>query len=78
MTQTMKHQMLGWRRRTGVAAVGAAAAVAMIFGPVQIGISRLGASEVAGYATVTAADTITSTAVLAEVAAAGRGVSKLL
>ena len=53
MTQTMKHQMLGWRRRAGLAALGAA-------------------SEVAGHATVTAADTIVTSAVLAE------GVSKTL
>ncbi|MFD0518460.1 hypothetical protein [Paractinoplanes durhamensis] len=79
MTQTMKHQMLGWKRRTGLAALGAAVVVAAAFGPQTIATTRLGAaSEVSGYATVTAADTITSYAVLADVAA-GRGrVSKTL
>jgi hypothetical protein len=69
MTQTMNHQMVGWRRRTGVAALGAAFAVAVVFGPGTVGTSRLGASETVGYATVSAADTITSRDVLAEVAA---------
>jgi hypothetical protein len=69
MTQTMNQQTAGWRRRTGVAALGAAFAVAAVFGPGTVGTSRLGASETVGYATVTAADT--STDVLAEVAAAG-------
>jgi hypothetical protein len=79
MTQTMKHQMLGWRRRSGLAALGAVVAVAAILGPETVATTRLGAaSELSGYATVTAADTITSQAVLAEVAAAGRGVSKTL
>ncbi|WP_433300472.1 hypothetical protein ACQP2F_03225 [Actinoplanes sp. CA-030573] len=79
MTQTMKHQMLGWRRRTGLAALGAAVAVAAALGPETLATTRLGAaSEQAGYATVTAADTITSHAVLAEVAAATGGVSKTL
>lgn len=77
MTQTMRHQMLGWRRRTSVAAVGTATAVAMVFGPGTVGLTRLGATEMVGYATVTAADTITSTDVLAEVAAAGPTVFKL-
>lgn len=71
MTQTMKHRF-GWQRRGGVAAVGAALAVAAVFGPGTLAITRLGASEVAGYATVTAADTITSVAVLEEVAAVSR------
>lgn len=71
MTQTMNQQMFGWRRRTGVAAIGAAFAVAAVFGPGTVATSRLGASETVGYATVSAADTITSTDVLAEVAAAG-------
>ena len=75
MTQTMKHQAARWRRRTGVAAVGAAFAVAMVFGPGAEVTARLGASETIGYATVSAADTITSMDLFAEVAAAGRGVS---
>jgi hypothetical protein len=75
MTQTMKHRMLQWRRRTGVAAVGATFAVAMVFGPCAEVTSRLGASETVGYATVSAADTITSMDLFAEVAAAGRRVS---
>ena len=73
MTQTMKHRMLGWR--TGVAAVGAAFAVAMVLGPGAEVTARLGASETVGHATVSAADTITSMDLFAEVAAAGRGVS---
>ena len=66
MTQTIKHRMT-------LAALGAAVAVAGILGPETIATTRLGAaSEVAGYATVTAADTITSDATIA------RGVSKTL
>ena len=61
MTHTMKIQML---------ALGAAVAVAGILGPETLATTRLGAaSEVTGFATVSAADTITSTDVLAEVAA---------
>jgi hypothetical protein len=71
MTQTMKVQLTGWRHRTGMAALGAAVAMAAIFGP-QTLATRVGASDVVGYSTVSAADTITSNAVLAEVAAAGR------
>ncbi|GAA0516349.1 hypothetical protein Ade02nite_25570 [Paractinoplanes deccanensis] len=74
MTQTTKH--LGWQRRTGFLALGAALALTATFGPTMVGTTRYAASEVAGHATVTVADTITSTPVLAEVAAAGRGVSK--
>ncbi len=66
MTRTIKQQ-----RRFGVAAVGVAFAVAMIFGPAHDAMARLGASDTVGQATVSAADTITSTAVLADVAAAG-------
>lgn len=71
MTQTRKYRTGGWRRRTGIAALGAAFAMAAVLGPGMVGTTRLGASEVAGYATVSAADTITSHAVLAGVAAAG-------
>jgi hypothetical protein len=71
MTKTMKQQ-----RRLGVAAVGAAFAVAMIFGPGQLTTARLGASETVGQATVTAADTIRSAAVLDDVPAAGGRVFK--
>jgi hypothetical protein len=79
MTQTMKHRMLGWRQRTGLAGLGAVVVVAAVFGPETPVTTRLGAaSDMSGYATVTAADTITSQAVLAEVAAAGWGVSKTL
>jgi hypothetical protein len=78
MTHTMKLQMFGWRRRAALAAVGVAVAVTAILGPEKLATTRLGAaSEVAGYATVTAADTITSADVLAEVAAA-MGVSNNL
>jgi hypothetical protein len=77
MTQTMK-VFTGWRQRGGMAALGAVVAMAAVFGP-QTLATRVGASDVVGYSTVSAADTITSTAVLAEVAAAGRrGVSKVL
>jgi hypothetical protein len=67
MTQTIKQQ----RRRFGVAAVGAAFVVATIFGPAHDMMVRLGAGETVSQAAVSAADTITSTAVLAEVPAAG-------
>jgi hypothetical protein len=88
MTQTMKgtgwrqgtgwQQSAGWQRRSGLAALGALVAVAAVLGPSPLA-TRLGASDVVGYATVSAADTITSNAVLAEVAAAGRrGVLKTL
>jgi hypothetical protein len=70
MTQTMNHQKSG-RRRISAAMLGAAFAVAAVFGPGTVATTRLGASETVGYATVSAADTITSTAVLAGVAAAG-------
>ncbi|MCY1137721.1 hypothetical protein OWR29_06890 [Actinoplanes sp. Pm04-4] len=68
---TTKHLTTSWQRRTRIAALGAALAVAATFGPGTLGTTRLGASEVAGYATVTAADTITATPVLAGVASAG-------
>ena len=57
MTQTMK--------RTGFLLLSAALAI----GPTMPGTTRLTAGEVAGHATVTAADTIRSRPVLAEVAA---------
>jgi hypothetical protein len=62
-----------WQRRSGVAVLSAAVAVSMIFGPVPIGTTRLGVGDTVGLATVSAADTITSVPVLAEVAAAGSG-----
>jgi hypothetical protein len=65
MTQMTKHLTAGWQRRTGIVALGAALALTSTFGPGTLGTSRLGASEVAGFATVTAADTITATSVLA-------------
>jgi hypothetical protein len=71
MTQTMKQQ-----RRIGATVVGAAFLVAMIFGPAHDVMARLGANETVGQATVSAADTITSTAVLAEVPATGGRVLK--
>jgi hypothetical protein len=78
MTQTMKQR--GGRRfgaaAVGAAFAGAAFAVATIFGPVPDVTARLGASETVGQATVSAADTITSAAVLAEVPAAGGRVLK--
>ena len=66
-----KHQMLGWRRRSARAALGGGVAVAAILGPETLATTRLGAaSDLSGYATVSAADTITSHAILEEVAAA--------
>ncbi|WP_433374119.1 hypothetical protein ACQPZX_03270 [Actinoplanes sp. CA-142083] len=71
MTQTMKHQMLGWRRRSGLAVLGAVVAVAAIMGPETLATTRLGAtSDLSGYATVTAADTITRHGILEGVASA--------
>jgi hypothetical protein len=70
MSQTMKQLTTGWRMRTGIVMVGAAVALAATLGPESTVTARLGASEVADHATVTAADTITSTDVLAGVAAA--------
>ena len=63
--------MLGWRRRSGLATLAAVVAVAAVLGPETLATTRLGAaSELSGYATVSAADTITSHAILEEVAAA--------
>lgn len=79
MTQTMKHQMLGLRQRTGLAALGAVVVLAAVLGPEKLATTRLdAASDLSGHATITAADTITSHAVLAEVAAATGGVSRTL
>jgi hypothetical protein len=38
-----------WRRRAGVTAVAAALAVTTVFGPMAPAVTRLGASEVAGF-----------------------------
>ena len=62
-----------WRRRTTGAALAATLIVASVFGPVHLAATRLGAGELVGFSTVSAADTITSSDVLAEVPAAGRG-----
>ena len=71
MTQTMRHQGLGWRSRSGLAALGAIVAVAAILGPETPATTRLGAtSDLSGYATVTAADTITRQGILEGVASA--------
>jgi hypothetical protein len=65
-----------WRRRaTGVAAA-AMLALATVLGPPLAPATRFGAGELVGFSTVSAADTITSSGVLAEVPAAGRGVSE--
>jgi len=61
-----------WRRRTIGMAVAATLAVATAFGPGHVPATRLGAGELVGFSTVSAADTITSSDVLAEVPAAGR------
>jgi hypothetical protein len=42
---------------------------------VHLPVTRLGAGELVGFSTVSAADTITSSDVLAEVPAAGSGAS---
>ena len=60
-----------WWRRTGGAALGAAFTVATILGPGAVPATRLGAGEMVGFATVSAADTITSREVLADGASAG-------
>ena len=62
-----------WRRRTTGAALVATMALAAVLGPPPAPATRLGAGELVGFSTVSAADTITSTGVLAEVPAAGRG-----
>jgi hypothetical protein len=67
-----------WRLRTGMVALSAAVVAATMFGPAPIMVTRLGAGETVGFATVSAADTITSRDVLAEVPAAVRNrVSKI-
>ncbi len=53
-----------------MAAVGAALAVAAAFGPALVA-TRLGVGETVGFATVSAADTIRSTAFLADAPAQG-------
>jgi hypothetical protein len=68
-----------WRLRTGMVALSAAVVAAAMFGPAPIVATRLGAGETVGFATVSAADTITSSDVLAEVAASVRNrVSKIV
>ena len=62
-----------WQRRTAGAALVAALALAAVLGPPLTPATRLGAGELVGFATVSAADTIRSSGVLAEVPAAGRG-----
>jgi hypothetical protein len=68
-----------WRLRGGLFALSAAVVVATVFGPGPVlATTRLGAGETVGLATVSAADTITSSDVLAEVAAGVRNrVSKI-
>jgi len=59
--------------RSGLVALSAAVVVATAFGPGPImATTRLGAGEAIGLSTVSAADTITSADVLAEVAALSR------
>lgn len=68
-----------WRLRTGAVALSAAVVVATMFGPAPVSLARFGVGETVGSATVSAADTITSTDVLAEVAAGLRNrVSKIV
>jgi hypothetical protein len=73
MTDMMISQVQGWRRRTTGAALVATLALAAVLGPPLAPATRLGAGELVGFSTVSAADTITSSGVLAEVPAAGRG-----
>ena len=70
MTDTVKVRT-GWRRRGGAVAAGAVLAVAAVLGPGSMPATRLGAGEVVGFSTVSAADTIKNNGMLAEVAAAG-------
>jgi hypothetical protein len=62
--------MTAWRRRSGVAVVGAALGLAAVLGPTMTA-TRLGVGETVGFATVSAADTIRSARVLADVPAEG-------
>ncbi|UQU64267.1 hypothetical protein COUCH_35800 [Couchioplanes caeruleus] len=59
------------QRRAVGAAVAAVLAVAAAFGPGPQLVTRLGAGEQVGFSTLSAADTIRSSTVLAEVPAAG-------
>jgi len=68
----MTNLRTNWWRRTGGAALGAAFTVAAILGPGAVLATRLGAGEVVGFSTVSAADTITSRDVLADGTSAGR------
>jgi len=61
-----------------MAALAATVLLATVFGPGPIVATRLGAGDTVGFATVSAADTITSSRVLDEVSAAVRNrVSKV-
>jgi hypothetical protein len=62
--------MTAWRKRTGLTALGAVLTVATVLGPGLVA-TRLGVGEAVGFATVSAADTIRSVGMLAEVPAAG-------
>jgi hypothetical protein len=61
-----------WGLRGAMAALAATVLVATVFGPGPVVATRLGAGETVGFATVSAADTITSSDVLADVPAAVR------
>jgi hypothetical protein len=71
MTDMMISRVQWWRRRTIGAALVATLALAAVLGPPLAPATRLGAGELVGFSTVSAADTITSSGVLAEVPAAG-------
>ncbi|MEU8614195.1 hypothetical protein AB0C29_40030 [Actinoplanes sp. NPDC048791] len=73
MTDMMISRVQGWRRRTTGAALVATLALAAVLGPSLAPATRLGAGELVGFSTVSAVDTITSSGVLADVPAAGRG-----
>lgn len=67
-----------WGLRSAMAALAATVLLATVFGPGPIVATRLGAGDTVGFATVSAADTITSSRVLDEVSAAVRNrVSKV-
>jgi hypothetical protein len=65
MTDTTISQTSRWRTRTTGVALVAALALAAVLGPPLVPATRLGAGDLVGFATVSAADTIISSGVLA-------------
>ncbi|MEV6347707.1 hypothetical protein [Actinoplanes sp. NPDC051851] len=66
---TWNKRSIIWGRRAGLGAVAAALAMATVLGPGTPAATRLGASESVGFATVSAVDTMWSSAILADVPA---------